>query len=1034
MLMRSLSRHRRRTAASLIVTLLCITVLTIIVVAFLQSMTLERKTAASYSNITRAQLAAESAQNEAVARLSSLMATLPYHAIGYTNVGTGANAQLFTILFGATNASSTPVPYFLCSTTNTATNHSALTNVPLALTSANSTAVNRRTGDGSIDDPGWMGSPVTTNGTIVYREARAPWVYILQDPALPYQPNRAAANYNPRVARYAWWIEDETSKIDITLAGNKEGASGAFRPAQATNLVSTTNEFRDAQITRASLVDAGAVPLLNGLPIATNNATDNNRLVTFRTNAANLPRDGRFLAQAPGFTNSEAKARYYTTMASVANDLAGNGMRRVNLNAIVTDNDTDPKRIAADLDDIAYAIAGNHLFKSNHSLANATHDGFFLDNTNFAMLPDFGNRIYPESPTATHKATYLMKLAANIRDYITATENPTFVGHAGQVYAGQAPPLFSNPNAFPHNLRYGNGLMPRAIGQKPLPFFHKQSYAFRITGWQASTKTLNFTMDQHFSFYNPTTKDFIAPAGSFVRVHNRLRWSGGGVGTVAADDIEIDISGRTFRAGRTTVVTTSPASSWDMTYLGNESDVIRASPVKNLTRGNTSSEGAREFSNLVLSGLPLNLVLRGSEGQHDYHTILVLGNSKGYFGGHASVINTQAYRASIIDKASTPEVDAVFNDNPSYATTYLTTFSLCGNDAPSRSGDPRSLSDNLEFNSSYSSGAGASANQKDQDRFYHGSTALNQAANTYINPLGDPSSSPPKIVWPDVFNSSAIQDDVNWAYGVVRCEPMTSISELGHIYDPHRKPPVPTDPAIHARGGGRSLRIGQPDDVIGGATATRFTSTWQNAAWRLTDVFDVVLEPDPANPAKQIVNRTAPEAPATSEGKLNINSVIRDNGMALRAFLRRFTHLSRPHSDYHTADRAWTETEIAEVVKQVKDYITAKGPMMERGELSQLAFFNSGKVGSYFMNTTMDRGREEFVRRILPMVSTRSSAFSVYAVAQAVREDNSGNITTLAEATKGTVYQLNPRFDSLQTSPYRKAVTSFAAAPLYEKF
>ena len=92
------SCRRRRRAASLVVTLLCITVLTIIVVAFLQSMTLERKTAQSYSSITRAQLAAESAQNEAVTRLGGLMAALPYHAIGYTNVGSGTNAQLYTIL------------------------------------------------------------------------------------------------------------------------------------------------------------------------------------------------------------------------------------------------------------------------------------------------------------------------------------------------------------------------------------------------------------------------------------------------------------------------------------------------------------------------------------------------------------------------------------------------------------------------------------------------------------------------------------------------------------------------------------------------------------------------------------------------------------------------------------------------------------------------------------------------------------------------------------------------------------------------
>lgn len=1027
--MRYRSSTRTRRGVSLVITLLCITVLTIIVMAFMQSMSLERKTAASYSNIARAQLAAESAQNEAVSRLSTLMSTLPYHAIGYTNATVNGVSQLYTILFGASNAAATPTPYYLLSSTNTNAAISALGSLPSTLDITNTTAMNRRTADGSTNDPGWMGSPVSTNGTIQYREARAPWVYILQDPTKPYQPNRVNADYNPRVARYAWWIEDETSKLDITVAGNNEGPSGGFRSAVFTNIAGTNTAFVDGQITKPSQLDLGAAPLQAGFPIGTNSNSVNNQLITFRTNAANLPRDGHFLAQVPNFTSSEAKARYYTTLASVANDLAGNGMRRANINAVVTDADTDPKKIAADLDDIAYVISGTHLLKASHSLSTTNHSAFFLDNTNSAMLPDFGNRIYPASPTSNHKSNYLIKLAANIRDYITSTENPTFVDASGMVFAGTTPPGFATTSAFPQNLRYGDGRMPEAIGQKPLPYFHKHAYAFRITSWQASIKSLSFTMDQHFSFYNPSTKDFVAPPGSFVRVLNRFRWNGSGVGTVIADDIEIDISKRTFRAGRTTVVTTSPGPAWDLAYLGNESDVIRpstANPMKNLTRANTSEEGARMFSNLSPLNLPLSSVPRDSGNNADYHTILVLGNSKGYFGGHASVITTQANRASIVDRSGS----VVFNDSPSYATTYLTTSSMCGNDAPSRSGDPRSLNQNLEFNATYSSGVGAAANQKDQDRFYFGSTPLDQAQNGYIVPIGSTGKTP----WPDVFNSTVIQDDVNWAYGVVRCEPMTSIGELGNIYDPHRKPPIPTDPALHARGGGRTLRIGQPDDVIGGSTATRFTSTWQNAAWRLTDIFDVVLDPDPSNASKQIINRTDAEAPSASKGKININSVIRDNGMALRAFLRRFSNGTRPHTDYYLSGRAWTETEISEVIKQTKDYINSKGPIMERGELSQLAFFNSGTQGSYRMSDTMDRGREEFVRRILPMVTTRSSTYSVYAIAQAVKEDNSGNISVLAESAKGTVVRLDPNFPEMPSQPYRKVATSFLATPLYDKF
>jgi Tfp pilus assembly protein PilX len=1024
MLMHPQPRRRRR-AASLVVTLLCITVLTIIVVAFLQSMTLERKTAQSYSSITRAQLAAESAQNEAVTRLGGLMAALPYHAIGYTNVGTGTNAQLYTILYGATNASSTPTRYFLCSTTNTSTNLSALSTIPSGLTPTNSTAVNRRTGDGSTNDPGWMGSPVSTNGAILYREARAPWVYILQDPSRPHQPNRAAANYNPRVARYAWWIEDETSKIDITVAGNNQGTSYAFHPAQATNIVSTTNTFRDAQIIHPSLMDAGAVPLLNGLPVATNNAVANNQLITFRTNAANLPRDGRFLAQAPGFATSEAKARYYTTMAGIANDLAGNGMRRVNLNAIVTEGVSDTNTIGSDLDDIAFAITGKHLYPG---LDNDGDDGFFHDlpnATNTAVLPNFGNRFYPAGPTAAHKDVYLKKIAANIRDYIDGDNMPTFVDKDGNVFAGQRPTATGFPTTVTSTARHGSAL-PQAIGKEAIPYLHKHAYTFynppgkwrKLSSNPADPSVeASFYVDQHFAFFNPSTKDFVAPPRTFIRCYQRLVFAAGALGNFQLGNFELDLSGRTFPAGKSTVITTSAGATvpnTDAPWFGGSGPIHRV-PVRPSLDLSPVDDGIRYFIDVESDVGFFEIQDRGMN-THDWYTHMVWGNDNGYYDGFPSITITRTDLYSITQNFR--------------SSTYT---SLYGNKGPSRTGDPRTLSEGLQIFDNYISGNDTTGNH-DQTRFYYDGSPeyLNTAHNKYTDPGLDYGTGA-TVAWPDYHSSFSsnptFRDNADTAYAIIRDEPMTSIGELGHIFDPRREPAQSVGNVAFARGGGRTLRIGQPDDVAGGAAAARFTGTWQNAAWRLTDIFDVAYDQ-----ASGTMDRTNAVVPAQSRGKINLNSVLRDDGYTLRTMLRQFSFLPKPYGDNAAvANRTLADTEISNLITDIKTYLTTKGPFMERGELSQISFFDpagSRTAGGRRPYEMLDRGREEIFRRILPMLTTRSSALSVYAVGQAVREDNTGKVTPLAESLKANVFRFDPLIGDLP----RDVATQFIATPLYERF
>ncbi len=88
----------------------------------------------------------------------------------------------------------------------------------------------------------------------------------------------------------------------------------------------------------------------------------------------------------------------------------------------------------------------------------------------------------------------------------------------------------------------------------------------------------------------------------------------------------------------------------------------------------------------------------------------------------------------------------------------------------------------------------------------------------------------PASAWLDpfqgLFSASA-------APAVIANQPMQSIGELGHIYDPVRKGST-TPPAVEYQyGGGHTLTIGQPDPLIN----KRMTPSWSWAAWRLCDIF-----------------------------------------------------------------------------------------------------------------------------------------------------------------------------------------------------
>ena len=195
---------------------------------------------------------------------------------------------------------------------------------------------------------------------------------------------------NPYIARYAFWVEDESFKVNLNVITNgPRGATSLGLTAAEARLdgslgMSTDDGLRSAAANvisaRASLAGQFPTALTAALP-------------------ANLANPA-----------AAAELRFLTTTHSAGLDLSRGGFKRFNLNA-ATNGD---KR--AGLDRLVVAIT----------------------NTNSASL--FGQRFYrvrndaagvnnATAVSSNHAAIYLQKIAANIYDYLDADDQPTVISN-----------------------------------------------------------------------------------------------------------------------------------------------------------------------------------------------------------------------------------------------------------------------------------------------------------------------------------------------------------------------------------------------------------------------------------------------------------------------------------------------------------------------------------------------------------------------------------------------------------------------------
>ena len=686
-------------------------------------------------------------------------------------------------------------------------------------------------------------------------------------------------------------------------------------------------------------------------------------------------------------TLTPAEIRFLTTTNSRSLDLSRGGFKRFNINSIATgiSSPLDTNNIRIALDRVIAAIT----------------------NTNAAPL--FGQRFYRLSTNAVgiqatnavsahHAAIYLQKIAANMLDYIDGDDQPTIVNNDTNFTIRTGRPEIGIKSVAGSS--YGSNSV-AAMGIEALPRLQEYAIHGRIRqmnpiGYNTFSAPTNpmaqyeVSIDHYLEFWNPSTRD-ITITNAFLKIYDQP-----GFGTNITGELfnegrpaEIPASNITFPAGKVTVLTTAPTNEINPLLVGTNLPNIVSLPTPDNARifsGQTRDISANSYMGF---NRLFNVSLRPrSTIISDYGTSMLLGNELGILESFTGLpIGTSGSTVPALHFVVSNN-DILGNDN----LYFVRGGSLRGNSGlpspASAEGDPRALNEQLEFYLYDPSSA------PEQTRFY-----LSGLANNIVpaqSTIGAPNwnfVSPTN--WVDF---TGINSGASYAPLVVQNAPMQSIGELGHLTDPARVPGTSgtLSNVVYSRGGGRTLRIGQGElPAWHDGNQTNASRTW--TSWRLADIFSTQTN----------LSIIAP---------INPNGALRDGGRALASFVHGFTLLSPTEGAPSTALRSLeTATFTAGFVQRLTDPSTSGTPLgalnafWERGEISELTFFNQGTsvVDGANMSFTLDRGREEIVRRTIERITTRGSAFTAYVIGQALDGTNVVRTVRLKET-----FQVQPQFAS----------------------
>lgn len=1063
-----LSRPRRNRAKgfALVVTLCILTLLTIVAVAFFSSAGLERTTARAFASKEKADAAAAAAVQMATSTLRETITSFPDSATTWEdlpNASSGTTTPMTVLYLHAAplaNDATKPDPYDRAQSDYASkgpvpSNPNATGTWALPLASGgllralakkneafpttlnitqtdpaqqNFTDINRArdlvdaNGKNVTDASGWIGSPP---GAAARRAINVPWVE-MREPATGSQTGKL-------ISRYAFWIEDESFKVNANLMGDQSrgGNSPGVQPLEL-----PLQALRSLQVPDPAISDAAAAKI-----VASRNSFPGKRFLEPGALDQLLP------TPTPASLSFSNGANFLYTLYSAAFDVSRHGSRRLNINDLIAADGASPTptAIRAELDRMIAAIKFH--------------------------CPDFGQRFYRNAyPTpsaselnnntlvpATNADIYLDKIAANLRDYIDADNQPTIV------LADRSVAPATRPNRGYNATQRMSANEVRAFGKESGPFI--QEYTLRVKvnttppiKMRAGGGDYDITFEYYVELWNMTNRDIRAGdlgPNPFLRIGNQPGWDAGTGQSILAGssrDLTLKLDPATvFPANTPTVITTDPAALNTLTPTTARVVVI---PVANIT----SADGKNDrhytgFTSNLISG-QYTLILKTRPGPYatgtfalggtDYQTELLFGTDNGVIDSQigAGVIEDDNV---LVDNYKGARIGGVYkSDNSQF---FFRGSAMLGNKtepsgskvagAPQQYGDPRTNNEQL-------------VNQADvppsatMTRFV--TTNKTEPPNTYdsrdkgVPPFGTltdfntQQTQPDPSGWPERAHFTAGAAN---APAVIANTPLTSIGQLGDLFDPQREASSPAN-INFSRGGGRTLHIGQPENpaIWDGKSGSR-SRNW--TAWRLTDIFTA---------------NTTKDDPATSDtdesferpGLINLNGLRRDGGAALQTLLSGYKFNAAPAADPAIADKNLPQGKgngVDELVTELNarlDPASGGGPMFERGELSELPLFSSGtKLAGVDMTTVLDRSREELFRRAVELTTTRGSVFSIYAVGQAVQERPGGPAgavlvrgTSLKKVTVELVPVYSPALPSTVAWDATQPYVRFASPIRYE--
>jgi hypothetical protein len=963
--------RQRGRASSLITTLLVLVVLSTICAVFLQSTSVERIVAKSAANTYRAELLADAAGEAVLQKLQAIPASGPYAAV----FDRDANAAPYLFLAKREvrgSALATPrIPLF-----STALGYWEQSETPLIDPAARTVADRDRAGNvlaRHVAEPGDLlcnmnaqssqfpqGFVGFGNGTAA-QPLPVHWIYV--------------GDRDGRVVgRYAFWVDDECSKLDLRFVGQAANASGghirgdgsgssdlSLRPLMAPPVFATTNDLANLLALR-SLTNGFLHPAAVQYPLA---------------------------AASPGISRETwQKIRPFVTCFSLHDDRAPDGKRRLNLNEAVTST-KEPSRIASETFAIRDAITQN--------------------------LPAFGRRFYsaragvPAVPTEADQTAYATKIAANIRDAIDADSVATVILPDGSAYAG------NSPDFIPYAALDSD--LPVAFGKEAGPFLSEYFRVVRVVAPTphpptSSATAVNITVRfaHYIELHNPTGRTItygdLGP-DPFVMLSNRTSWNNetpaGEPSVFRLADIKIRLPTAFTIPPDGFVVLTTDGPPW----RDSQTDFL-ALPTNRYEILRGTGPGEWELTNTGGKQVPTGLTYE----DYAIRTAAIPGN---LYGMKCSLDSLASYsdqrerltlgnQDGLIDYTLRLYADRGGNNiarnqnNPAWVSTFLadpqteSRNTLNGSDTEPRltRGDVRSNSEISEIGfDNTSSGYGGSL-----------PGAFSSLGTTNYNTTQTSQSGVQR--WKQWWREYTSDPAGNH---FVAGKPLTSLGGLGAIYDPARHD------AAGFRAQGATLRIGQSDSPTNNRANSAGTD-YQN--WLGGRGSDDVTSPDYLQNAFLLLDVFRTDA--VTSGRINPSAIVRDPaGLVFRSVLDGFTFESAATNQASTV-LAGNLLNIDDTVAALRQFVSDRtnGAFVSVGDLSRVPMFHSSvtTLAGVSMLGVSDAGREEFLRRSSNLLTTQSLAFSAFIRAEvgSFERDAGGadRFRVRASTSREMVLQLQP--------------------------